>query len=154
VKVAAVRGPHPAGRFGPAVSLFGDHRVLLRGENAQEAARLFLPRLNDGGGPRSTVQDAVRHLERAGAPDDAFRQVVRPGREGGWSQTLLTQLPGYVRLALEMAAHEELERRALEGELDVLESHWREAEEVAAIADDLTLPLRVSEPLERLLRDR
>ncbi len=44
------------------------------------------------------------------------------------------------RLALEMALHEEDERRALEGELWRLEQAWREAEEIAAIADDLLLP--------------
>ncbi|HET7276075.1 MAG TPA: hypothetical protein VFI91_12980 [Longimicrobiaceae bacterium] len=40
-------------------------------------------------------------------------------------------------LALEMALHEESERRALEGELAELESAWRDAEEIAAIADAL-----------------
>ncbi|HEV2179618.1 MAG TPA: hypothetical protein VGR59_04835 [Gemmatimonadaceae bacterium] len=44
------------------------------------------------------------------------------------------------RLALEMAVHEEEERRALEEEISVLESAWREAEEIAAIADDLLTP--------------
>lgn len=43
------------------------------------------------------------------------------------------------RLALEMALHEEQERRALEGELWMLERAWREAEEIAAIADRLLL---------------
>ena len=54
----------------------------------------------------------------------------RPGR-------LLTNLPREVRLALEMATHEESERRALEGELSLLTDAWQEAEEIAAIADDL-----------------
>jgi hypothetical protein len=40
-------------------------------------------------------------------------------------------------LALEMALHEESERAALEGELTALETAWREAEEIAAIADSL-----------------
>jgi hypothetical protein len=44
------------------------------------------------------------------------------------------------RLALEMALHEEQERRALAGELVELELAWREAEEVAAIADNLFVP--------------
>jgi hypothetical protein len=44
------------------------------------------------------------------------------------------------RLALEMAAHEETERRALEGELAELEEAWREADEIAAIADALLNP--------------
>jgi hypothetical protein len=39
-----------------------------------------------------------------------------------------------------MAAHEESERRALEGELAELERAWQEAEEIAAIADGLLLP--------------
>ena len=52
----------------------------------------------------------------------------------------LVGLPHPVRLALEMAAHEESERRALEGELSVLEDAWRQAEEIAAIADDLFIP--------------
>jgi hypothetical protein len=48
-----------------------------------------------------------------------------------------------VRLALEMVAHEQTERRALEGELAMLEAAWREAEEVAAIADRLLIPPEV-----------
>jgi hypothetical protein len=43
------------------------------------------------------------------------------------------------RLALEMAAHEDIERRALEGELATLAAAWAEAEEIAAIADGLLL---------------
>lgn len=58
--------------------------------------------------------------------------------------------PREMRLALEMAANEESERRALEGELASLEAAWREAEEIAAIADDLLVPARVREALGRL----
>jgi hypothetical protein len=58
-----------------------------------------------------------------------------------------------VRLALEMAVHEESERRALEGELHVLEAAWREAEEIAGIADDLLLPEEVGDALARLKRE-
>jgi hypothetical protein len=39
------------------------------------------------------------------------------------------------RLALEMAVHDELEREALRGELAALEAAWRQAEEIAGIAD-------------------
>ena len=55
------------------------------------------------------------------------------------------QLPQADRLALEMALHEESERRALKGELAALEAAWREAEEIARIAD--TLP---DDPLKQL----
>lgn len=43
-------------------------------------------------------------------------------------------------LWLEMAAQAEVERRAMAGELARLERAWREAEEIASIADDLLLP--------------
>ncbi len=51
--------------------------------------------------------------------------------------TLLLRLPLVDRLALEMAANEDTERRAMEGELNELERAWRDAEEVAAIADGM-----------------
>lgn len=51
--------------------------------------------------------------------------------------TLMLRLPLVDRLALEMAANEDTERRALAGELLELERAWRDAEEVAAIADGM-----------------
>ena len=45
---------------------------------------------------------------------------------------------------------EEQERRALEGELWLLEQAWRDAEELAAISDDLLLP----EGAEEFVRER
>ena len=54
-----------------------------------------------------------------------------------------------VRLALEMAAHENTERMALEGELAVLEEAWREAEEIAAISDKLLIPKSVEDFISR-----
>ena len=59
------------------------------------------------------------------------------GGIGSEPQTLLPRLPLVDRLALEMAANEDTERRALEGELAALEAAWRGAEEIAAIADHL-----------------
>jgi hypothetical protein len=59
------------------------------------------------------------------------------GGTGSEARTLLPWLPFVDRLALEMAANEERERRALEGEMEALEAAWREAEEIAAIADGL-----------------
>jgi hypothetical protein len=53
-----------------------------------------------------------------------------------------------------MSAHEESERRALEGELHLLEAAWRDAEEIAGIADDMFLPASVDADLARLKRLR
>ena len=52
-------------------------------------------------------------------------------------QTPLYRLPAVDRLALEMAANEDIERKAMRGELDALHAAWQDAEEIAAIADEL-----------------
>lgn len=71
----------------------------------------------------------------------AFRLTGRTfwghGGIGSEPSTALLDVPLVDRLALEMAAHEESERRALEGELEDLEAAWREADEIATIADAL-----------------
>jgi hypothetical protein len=55
-----------------------------------------------------------------------------------------------MRLALEMALHEEDERRAMEGELAALEERWREAEEIARIADSLLVTSEATAKLAEL----
>lgn len=71
----------------------------------------------------------------------AFRLTGRTfwghGGIGSEPATALLDVPLVDRLALEMAAHEETERRALEGELEELAAAWREADEIATIADAL-----------------
>jgi hypothetical protein len=62
----------------------------------------------------------------------------------------MVKLAPALRLALEMVSHEDAERRALDGELRILEDAWREAEEIAAIADNLFLPPSISEKLGEL----
>jgi hypothetical protein len=46
-------------------------------------------------------------------------------------------VPRPTMLAVEMLLHEELERHALAGELKLLRARWREAEEIASIADSI-----------------
>jgi hypothetical protein len=74
----------------------------------------------------------------------------RWGRRGQVGRTGLYGLTTVDRLALEMALHEETERRAMEGELALLALAWQEAEEIAAIADDLLVPAGVRSSLERM----
>lgn len=59
------------------------------------------------------------------------------GGIGSDPATSLLDVPLVDRVALEIAAHEETERRALDGELAELAQAWREADEIAAIADAL-----------------
>jgi hypothetical protein len=63
------------------------------------------------------------------------------GRGGFGSEptTRLPRLPLVDRLALEMAANDDTERRALDGELALLEWAYREAETLAAISDSLLM---------------
>lgn len=66
----------------------------------------------------------------------------------GWSRAMARRNPGALdllppvsRLALEMSLHESSEQRALGAELATLERDWREAEEIAAIADGMLTPV-------------
>ena len=108
------------------------------GEDGMRALNAILPRVNAGGGSRRTVQDAVARIAFAGQPDRFMRRLAH-GRASPYSPAgvQLSTLTKPTRLALEMALHEEQERRALEGELWMLERAWREAEEIAAISDNL-----------------
>jgi hypothetical protein len=58
-------------------------------------------------------------------------------------------MPEPIRIALEMASHEDSERRVLEGELWLLEKAWKDAEEIASIADRLASPPHVEEFIRR-----
>ncbi len=113
--------------------------------------------------PDSTIGQWYGAL--AAAPDLQLVRVCREGEAwgvaaglhlGGATPMVLIQCTGLFalnqvdRLALEMALHAEAERRALEGELALLERAWREAEEIASIADDLTTPAPVTNALARL----
>jgi hypothetical protein len=128
--------------------------TLLRGAEALNAAGKLLPAINEDGAKVREVQSAVTIVSEAGDPDSLFRRyaggssVRKPTKMDGGH--VLNALPKEVRLALEMASHEEQERRALEGELALLEAAWREAEEVAAISDDLFLPEGTAQRLEEI----
>ncbi|MGQ0767090.1 MAG: hypothetical protein ACT4OZ_15690 [Gemmatimonadota bacterium] len=85
----------------------------------------------------------VESVEVAGSDVErlAFRLTGRTfwshGGIGSEPATMLLDVPLVDRLALEIAAHEETERRQLEDELSGLEEAWREADEIARIADGL-----------------
>jgi hypothetical protein len=67
----------------------------------------------------------------------ANRSFWGRGGTGSEDKTPLFRLPAVDRLALEMAANEDIERRALLGEIEALHAAWRDAEEIAAIADEM-----------------
>ncbi len=136
--------------------------TLLPGEAAVLAASRLLPHVNRGGGSSADVRGAVDLLDAAGSSEALFAALARePSRyRRPWNVTVLggesradgtlEALIPRARLALEMAAHEERERRAMQGELAELERSWRDAEEIAAIADDLLTPDAIGERLAQL----
>ena len=127
----------------------------VRGEDALRAAAQLLPRLNRSGASSGNLQSAVAIASETEDLHVAFDRAARMARRS-WIQhgkgTMLKLVPGELRLAMEMLSHEESERRALEGELAELEVAWREAEEIAAISDDLFLPAAVSDKIAELKR--
>jgi len=112
---------------------------------------IALTELNRLTATATVVRAALEWLDAHGNPFDGGDQtleerVALAPERGRWSSTelrfphLLADLNPATRLALEMASHEAEERLFLQGELWQLERAWREAEEVAAIAEKLLLP--------------
>lgn len=124
----------------------GRDSVHLMGDEAERAAGYVLPAINWAGAEKRDVDRAVQLIEESRkSPSEFVRDVADRAGMGH----RLHELPSASRLALEMAAHEESERRAMEGELALLEAAWRQAEEIAKIADNLLVPPSVDEFLER-----
>jgi hypothetical protein len=153
-KIRLIAAPHG----GPRLQF--KHKGRLEEFDDDEALRLagrLLPAINAAGGSKRTVTDAVGQLE-AERGSEAFIERFVASRVRSPRVAALAAVPpiakldGPTRLALEMALHEESERRAIEGELDVLLEAWREAEEIAGISDDLLIPPEVERQLGDLKR--
>jgi hypothetical protein len=139
-------------------------QTRFEGPEAMRIASLVVPAVNRFGGSRQTVAAAVNEIEQVGGPERYVEQLARRahvattvrkranrwGRRGKVGTTGLYGLTPVDRLGLEMALHEEAERRAMAGELALLERAWRDAEEIAAIADDMLLPASIQSSLEQL----
>ena len=129
----------------------------LRGADAIRAAAQLLPQLNRNGASARIVGNAVKLATEHVDPAASFEAAADLAtRQFGWSDYYdggkLSALPSELRLALEMVSHEESERRALEGELWLLEDAWKEAEEIAGISDDMFLPEDISKQLTEMKR--
>lgn len=122
-----------------------DHPVTgyFRGDDLLPALGRTVPLFERRRPGPEAVAEAIRLLEvTMGEPDRLFRYLSgRPLRFETQRRFPLAAVGPELRLALEMCAHEETERRALEGELKLLEREWREAERIGAIADGLVFDL-------------
>ena len=121
--------------------------VTVTGDEARRLAGILIVHANRRGGTRSQVQQAVESVQEAGSAEAlvaavaAHRQPPPVWKKESQSRDLEAfGMSPERRLAFEMALHEEQERRALQGELLALEQAWRDAEEIAKIADNLLVP--------------
>jgi hypothetical protein len=129
----------------------GKKKEWFGGAEAERLIGQIIPKMNRMGGKQDTVQRAVGKIEQHGHPDDFLADVVCGDRfkDKKGVPGYINKMPEPTKLALEMALHEEQERRALEGELWRLERAWEEAEEIAAISDSLLLPTGTGEFIEK-----
>ncbi|MBB4636821.1 hypothetical protein [Longimicrobium terrae] len=136
---------------GPVQNRIRRRPLVLRGDEARSLMSRALVHVNVDGAPAHRVHDAAEALHAAGSAAEYLNHTAhrRLLLNGGDPRSAAFSAPvGVLRgvdarpdpvisLALEMALHEESERRAMEGELSALEAMWREAEQIAAIADRL-----------------
>ena len=110
--------------------------------DSERVFRAVLPLLNRYGGSARGVNAAITRLEQAGDPERFLGTLAE-------RQATISKLDKESRLAFEMALHEQAERNAMSGELSALEDAWREAEDLARVADTLGLPSWLSNAYRR-----
>ena len=109
----------------------------LTGADAVQVLRQGLTYLNVTRSGRKRAEDAARVVDETGGPDGLVRDVAR-------RELTLRSLRPERRLALEMAVDER-------AEVAELERQWREAEEIADIADGtLSTSAELEEELRRI----
>lgn len=143
----------------------GQHRFT--GREAERIAAIVVPQVNRFGGNKKAVSEAVREIESFGGSEHFIDHLAANSRvhtkqwtpdtkpkwrrgQRDFTKYGLFSLPSHYRLGLEMALHEEAERRAMDGELAELERAWRDAEEIAEIADNLLVPESVDEQFKKM----
>ncbi len=111
---------------------------FFTGDEARGLLAGILARTNLYAGSERHVREAVSAVEARQSLDQLIGGRDRE-QHGAWEVTNIRKMKASFRLALEMSLNEDTERKALEGELRLLEWQWREADRLAKIADDLVL---------------
>lgn len=112
----------------------------LTGSDATQVLRQGLTYLNLSRGGRRKAEDAAREVDGVGGPDQLVRDIAR-------RELTLRSLRPERGLALEMAVDER-------AEVQELERQWKEAEEIADIADGTLSTTTELEERLRLLKKR
>lgn len=125
---------------------------MLMGTDALRYLGRILPFTNWKSGSTREIDAAIALVERAEAPPIRGEVGLAPWERllQGKKRVALSDLPTSRLLALEMAIDEALELNALQGRAIRLQPAWKEAEEIASIADELLVPSIVPAWLARL----
>jgi hypothetical protein len=128
------RGADDFGVMLPALAADAE-ALVIEGAPGRRLLSRAMVHVNAHGGRRDWLQSAVEQVAARGTAEEFLRHAAAQER------LLLPfgdrSIAPADRLALEMAVHEDAERRALQGELAGLEEMWRQAEEIAELADRL-----------------
>jgi hypothetical protein len=118
----------------PALSVRAEP-LVVGGQPGRRLLSRAMVHVNAHGARRDWLHTAVNQIAARGTAEEYLHHAAQNGK------LLLPfgdrSIAPADRLALEIAVHEETERRALEGELAGLEEMWRHAEEIAQLADSL-----------------
>lgn len=125
-------------------------RITLSADAAHGLLTRSMVRINAAGAGDKDLRQALEIVQLHGSPERILNRETQGTvmiAERRWTVMKRLQLrslgpsgrpvPIPAALAFEMLLHEEIERRALAGELELLREQWREAEEIASIADNL-----------------
>ncbi len=134
---------------------------VFEGEEAVRVVATLLPAVNFAGASQKTVDAAVKTLAHHGGSEGYLESLwagkadalTKTTRKGVIKPVPLASLKGTAPITIEMALHEEQERRAIAGELHVLETAWKDAEEIAAIADDMFVPDETEALIQKMKRE-
>jgi hypothetical protein len=125
--------------------------VVVSGDVARAVLARAMIHVNHAGASRATLERADHILAEVGSAEGIIQEAAAGGaalgRRAGRDPEVLV---GPAALAFEMALNEASEREALAGELAALERAWKEAEEIAAIADALPGEATLNRLLARL----
>ncbi len=112
--------------------------IVLPDPAARRVLERGLVHLNASGADQRRLGHALGMIAAAGSAEEYIGGIAS-SRLALWHGGGQQWMPADTSLALEIALHEEQKRRALEGELSILEAAWRDAEPIADIADRLAV---------------
>jgi len=124
------------------------------GMDAVQVLRPLMAFVNRRGARGRMLDEAMALVSPYASPLMALQGIAMANRvhpiSGRATMQTLFEYSAASRIALEMVASEQVETMAAEGEVTYLERAWREAEEIAGIADKLLVSEQVEARFRRL----